>query len=119
MRGHDDLIAMRRAGKVPTHGVSIRVDDEAPWDVGWIANDPRVVTVHIRPDECLDRIDLRCLVGLKVAVIGERLHERSVRAVCGFVTRANAQAVVGLICNHGDAEPSVVFGDVESFKEEA
>jgi hypothetical protein len=69
MRGHETLVAMRRARKRPALGVLIDVGplpvlDHTP------AEFPGAVIVWIEPEDRIDRLDLRCLVGLKATVIG-------------------------------------------------
>lgn len=67
MRGHEALVAMRRAGVTP---LSVDIRDEAP---GWVATEwhhrfPRCAFLAIRPDEPLHSLDLRCVVGLPVQI---------------------------------------------------
>lgn len=102
MRGHTDLIAMRQHRRIPARGVLIEVSNTPAWDVGLMAEAvdlaPDTVLISVRPDENFDRLDLRCVVGLKVLVFGYpgTAHERAIRAVCMACVTGGAARVKGV-----------------------
>lgn len=76
MRGHRHLIAMRRKGKAP---VSVLIDTDGGWP-RWAANDwpfysPAHAFIELDPTDALHRLDLRCVIGLQVHVLGSRTRE--------------------------------------------
>lgn len=87
MRGHEPLIAMRRAGKVPG-AVFIDVDVQpnlrpVPAMLQWQHVNPTLVDIEIAIDEPIHRLDLRFLIGLTVHVSGCEHHRvEGVRDAC-------------------------------------
>jgi hypothetical protein len=89
MRGHEPLIAMRRAGKVPG-SVALSLYAGTPWRT-WAHADPTAFrgfpdaqsTAHVlvEPTDPIARLDLRFLVGLTAWVDGpdtqrvQQLHQ--------------------------------------------
>lgn len=98
MRGHDDLIRMRTRGAKPAGLVF--VDDYAvqPGALNWLAEgfEPRICT-H---GDSLNALDLRFLIGLKVAVTGD-VQER-VRVIAAACRKAGAELVIAS-CGERDA----------------
>lgn len=87
MRGHEKLIALRRAGKRPA--IVFVNDFLCPTD--WFETGDRHVTVSVA-GEALNRVDLRFLVGLTVSATSfEEARARDLLSAC---QRAGA-AVVG------------------------
>ena len=73
MRGHHDLIEMRRKGFIPAYGVEVETDakssgwpEQWPQLHAWIGVHSPMAYVHIGPDERLGLLDLRWAVGLEV-----------------------------------------------------
>lgn len=93
MRGHTDLIAMRRHGVVPrmvyvdTDPGHVRHDHLMPFD-------PDFVQVFVDPKEHANLLDLRCLVGLTVQVSG--LDATRVAAITAACVDAKAGRVIGV-----------------------
>ncbi len=68
MKGHETLIDMRRRGRIPAEGVHVDLSRFEPWFDTLAEQLPGHVTVWISPDDRIDRLDLRCFVGLHVLV---------------------------------------------------
>lgn len=90
MRGQDTLLALRSRGVRPA-AVAIHVARVAPCQSG------AALEIVVAPDEPIDRLDLRALVGLDVIVAAEQEdgHQRTVRALCMAAVTAGAARVVG------------------------
>lgn len=88
MRGHDTLIATRMAGYRPQVPVVLH----CPL-VAWTFQDAPSY-VQIPAAERADRLDLRFVVGLPVAVLGD--DPARVLEVCEAVKSAGAVGVIGL-----------------------
>lgn len=71
--------------------MAIHVSHVAPCQTG------AALEVTVAPDERLERLDLRPLVGLDVIVAAEQEdgHQRTVRALCMAAVEAGAARVVG------------------------
>lgn len=78
MRGHEPLIAMRKAGKLPA-SVWFEVDSGEAWrnwpqylGVNWARFPGKIgsADVLIEPDDSIPRLDLRFVVGMTVHVQG-------------------------------------------------
>lgn len=96
MRGHDDLIRMRTQGAKPSGLVF--VDDYAvkPEALNWLADgfEPRICT-H---GDALKSLDLRFLIGLKVAVTGD--DKNRVRVLAAACRKAGVESVVASCGDH-------------------
>lgn len=83
MRGHQALIAMRRAGAIPDAvwlGTDAALD---PRCTDWLDTTPRHAQLQLDADESPLRADLRCVVGLLVCVTGSDLQRvRQTRDAC-------------------------------------
>lgn len=90
MTGHETLIALRRRGWKPAV-VAIHVDRAQPCQTG------EVLEIVVRPEEPVEQLDLRCLLGLDVVVAAEQDdgHQRTVRALCMAAVNAGAARVLG------------------------
>lgn len=95
MKGHDALIAMRRRGTTPA---VVFLDTEPcfvrAW-ADWQQHTPAAASVWVEPGESMQRIDLRCVVGLPVVVTG--MNAERVRAVADAAAKAKAKAVTGYV----------------------
>lgn len=87
MRGHEKLIAMRKAGKRP----AIVFLNDFPCLTDWFETGGKHVTVSVDGDQ-LNRIDLRFLVGLTVSATS--YNEGRAKALMQVCQSAGA-AVVG------------------------
>lgn len=99
MRGQEHLIAMRRGHRVPAEGVGIEVTpDRGMWPRSQEEADGSRVRLTVDPGESVDRLDLRCVVGLEVVVFAYSCEpcERAVRALCAACVAAGAKVVIGL-----------------------
>lgn len=90
MRGHDDLIRMRTQGAKPAGLVFLDDDAVKPEALNWLEDgfEPRICT-H---GDALNTLDLRFLIGLKVAVNGDELVR--VRALAAACRKAGVEYVV-------------------------
>ena len=90
MRGLDTLVALRSKGVRPA-AVAIHVAQVAPCQAG------DALEIVVAPDEPIDRLDLRALVGLDVIVAAEQEdgYQRTVRALCMAAVTAGASRVLG------------------------
>jgi hypothetical protein len=98
MDGQTALTNLRRDGRVPSVGVVIHVSPLRLW-AGWTEPE-QIGAMHamsVEPGENIDRLDLRCVVGLKVFVSDDphASEERAVRAVCAACVAAGAKVVIG------------------------
>lgn len=109
MRGHEQLIAMRKAGKRP----AIVFVNDYPCRTDWFETDGEHVTVCVAGDN-LDRADLRFLVGVMVSATGST--EARARALMAACQRAGA-AVVGAV--HSIAEQRFGSGWCEAWRNPA
>lgn len=92
MRGHEQLIALRRAGKAPgLVFVHIGRDPMRTWCdwASWSAH----AHLEVDPTESIATLDLRCLVGLTVMVSG--LDEHRVLALHEACVAASAKRAIG------------------------
>lgn len=91
MTGTETLIAMRQRRLRPA-AVAVHVGFDRP------APHPEVLELAVRPDEAMDRLDLRCLLGLDVIVTAdaEEGHQRALRAMCMAAVTAGARRVIGV-----------------------
>lgn len=95
MRGQEELIALRMRRQVP----AVVFADTAEWG-GRLR---READLWIEPNDRIPRLDLRCVIGLHVVVIGE---DRSrVSATVAAMRRANAKRVQSVVmqrCGEGE-----------------
>jgi hypothetical protein len=95
MRGAEQLTAMRRRGYRPPKGVVVCLSSQR---LGKAFADGvealGAASIDIGSDEKLDRLDFRCLLGLKVVVHGD--DEPRVTEAAERIQKAGAAAVVGL-----------------------
>lgn len=109
MRGHEQLIAMRKAGKAPsTVQIFAGLDDSQAWR-DWQVVCPRHAEVEITDDEFLSGLDLRFAVGLKVILVGA--NERRVRAIHAACEAIGAKRVVSAVSD--GRRPTQVFDTAE------
>ena len=123
MTGADALLRCRLAGRRPAQGVLVEIAAKRAQTV--VAAEPErsieddgVALLTVSPDERVERLDLRCLVGLPVAVLAYSDHpaQAQVLAFCQAAQQAGAARVIGLQGNdgplievfrhHADAPPS-------------
>lgn len=93
MRGHEQLIATRRAGLQPA-SVQIALTD-LPLPKWCVVNPGAHAWLHIGTDDSIERLDLRCLVGLLVMVDGH--DEQRVESVHHAAMRHGARRVVSVV----------------------
>ena len=92
MRGHEQLLAMRRRGMVPAI-VFISCDPDTLGEAGdWQARTPEMAAVVIEPADQPEMLDLRFLVGLLVKVDG--LDAERVERVTQACIEAKAARVI-------------------------
>lgn len=100
MRGHEDLIALRKRHRVVSRGVLIEVTTNTATNTGLDNGimDGSAAFISIRPDEPIDSLDLRCLVGLKVLVFAYYWEPlgTAVRKVCMAAVDGGAKRVQGV-----------------------
>lgn len=91
MRGHDELIALRRTGRVP--GLVFLSLERDPWRTwsGW-SEWSRHAHIEVDPAESIATLDLRCMVGLTVLIDGE--DEFRVLALHEACKEAKAKRVI-------------------------
>lgn len=88
MKGVENLIECRKRGLVPTMVVVHLAGDEWPrYDAEWY--------LRAGVDEDLSRVDLRCLVGLRVTVHGPANRADAVKAASAAVMKAKPLCVMG------------------------
>lgn len=100
MHGIRNLEAIRMRGLVPGRGVVILLSQYGPSAYAPMTEEEAsgsIVVLDARPDEAFERLDLRCLVGLKVLVMDDVCcrSERAVRALCMAAVTAGAKRVLG------------------------
>jgi hypothetical protein len=115
MTGLDDLVSLRRAGKAPAFGVLWHLTDQPMPEA-----DPMAMA-YLRADvgERFDKLDLRCLVGLRVTVHGPYMAGERVQAASLAAMKAGASSVLGFASDRPRLEPeNMVFasGDFEWLK---
>lgn len=119
MRGHDQLLAMRRANRRPAAVWITDSDDEYSRVTArdW-ANEPNRtdgrVHAHIRIEatDIPEALDLRCLVGLEVHVSSDRGAARHHR-IFDSVLDAGAAAVIAVIGDEAQMQyrqPEAMYG---------
>ena len=106
MIGLDALVRMRRAGSIPASGVLMHLTDQPLPDA-----DPMEVA-YLRADvgERFDKLDLRCLVGLRVTIHGPYMATERVQAAGLAAMKAGAMSVMGFASDRPKLEPeNMVF----------
>ena len=110
MRGHEQLIALRKAGKAPrTVQIFAGFDHSKAW-LDWHEIGPRHAEVEIADDEFLSGLDLRFVVGLRVILVGG--NERRVRSIHAACEAIGAKRVVSAVTSGGT--PTHVFDTAEA-----
>lgn len=94
MKGHENLIKMRLAGKKPS-AIWVYLRDYPNWDFNWEFACPDKPEVFISPKDNLRLLDLRFAVGLTVHIIGN--DESRTRAVLNALQAANAKRVIAVL----------------------
>ena len=95
MRGHEQLIALRKSGKAPrTVQVFAGLDHSQAWR-DWHEICPRHAEVEITDDEFLSGLDLRFVVGLRVILVGS--NERRVKSIHAACEANGAKRVVSAV----------------------
>ena len=92
MRGHEPLLAMRRAGKQPMH-VELEISTRRPIEWHAFAELQKFPDVVVEPAESPELLDLRFCVGLLVFVRGE--EPERVRRLVLAAESAGASKVFG------------------------
>ena len=114
MRGHHPLIAMRRHGNRP---VSVTISTDGgdamktwrvwPWD--W----PGQACIQIDADETASLLDLRCLVGLPVSVVGcDPVRVDEIAEVC---KKHDASRVISVYLKAGPVYRVTEINDTAGF----
>jgi hypothetical protein len=100
VKGHDQLIAMRRAGAAPSI-VFVETDD-AMWanTRDWHADAPDRAQLRVEASDRPARLDLRCLVGLTVWVNGS--DSRRVFDVAAACEQHKAGRVIASVAGTND-----------------
>lgn len=95
MRGHEDIVRIRRNGDAPS---IVHIDTDEGFDrfgagAHW-PHSPDHPQVHVGPSEATHRLDLRFVVGLMVQVNG--CDPERVEAVTEACIEAKASRVIGI-----------------------
>lgn len=105
MRGHQHLVTMRRAGRIPrdvwVDTVAQTCDPYRDWP-RWSES----AHVLVEPDDSVGRLDLRCLVGLTTWVTGQ--DQERVRAVADACVKAGAGRVMTAVVDCSGVYPETV-----------
>lgn len=101
MIGHEELIALRKAGRVPA-AVMVEIDPPYPLEEHHLG-----VWLTAESSERFERLDLRAVVGLPVFVVGDVAAD--VVRFCDAVMAAHAKAAIGRVGLH-----SVVYAKGET-----
>jgi hypothetical protein len=94
MKGHENLIKMRLAGKKP-NAIWVYLRDYPNWQFNWEFACPDKPEVFISPKDNLRLLDLRFAVGLTVHIIGN--DEARTRDVLSALVAANAKRVIAVL----------------------
>jgi hypothetical protein len=95
MRGHEPLLQMRRSGLRPRTVTLLTAPGWDRWVSNWPAVCPEFPELEIAPDETPERLDLRCLIGLPVHVLGT--DEARVERIAKCAMAAGAQRAMGSV----------------------
>lgn len=99
MRGQEQLIELRKTGRVPrTVQIFAGIDHSKAW-LDWHEIGPRHAEVEIADDEFLSGLDLRFVVGLRVILVGG--NERRVRSIHAACEAIGAKRVVSAVVIDG------------------
>lgn len=93
MRGAESLIALRRKGYRPELGAIVMLHT-GKWKPNDGENQGGAACLDVDAGEPIDRIDLRCLIGLRVAVFGK--DDARVSEFVAAAAKAGAESVIGL-----------------------
>lgn len=91
MRGQDRIIASRLHGRAPAVGVYVEISDSTPWFDWRETKTPGFPVLWIEPGDDPSRLDLRCVVGLRVCVAKE--DHRDWKPVAEACVKAGASHV--------------------------
>jgi len=94
MKGHENLIKMRLAGKKP-NAIWVYLRAYPNWIFNWEFACPDKPEVFISPEDNIRLLDLRFAVGLTVHIIGN--DEVRTRAVLSALVAANAKRVIAVL----------------------
>jgi len=94
MKGHENLIKMRLAGKKP-NAIWVYLRAYPKWDFNWEVFSPDKPEVFIAPEDNIRLLDLRFAVGLTVHIIGN--DEVRTRDVLSALVAANAKRVIAVL----------------------
>lgn len=106
MKGHEQLIALRMAGKRPSF-VSIDAGDRGNENRLWATwqqlglNSAHIV---IEPGDRPGLLDLRCVVGLLVIVQGYEQHQRLIEQTHEACKKAGADRVISSVLGKQNGE---------------
>lgn len=104
MRGHEQLIEMRRAGYVPRVVMLDIGHDKLRMAADWLSLKPQIAYLTIVETETPSPADLRCVYGLLVLVQGD--DRRSVMAARDACIEAKAKRVVATVIETLSSEPN-------------
>ena len=110
MRGHDRIIEARMHGRAPSFGVYVELTAEQPWFDWREAKCPGFPVLWIEPGDEPSKLDLRCLIGMRV-VIGDE-GERDWRPVADACVKAGAADVY--VFRRVDDAMAMVWHDKEA-----
>jgi hypothetical protein len=94
MKGHENLIKMRLAGKKPD-AIWVYLRDYPNWQFNWEFSSPTKPEVFISDADNIRLLDLRFAVGLTVHIIG--WDEGRIRSVLNALVAANAKRVIAVL----------------------
>ena len=98
MRGQQRLVAQRMRGYKPSKGVVVHLSKLHPRVPQFGADEAEaegVIEIEVDERESFDALDLRPVVGLRVAVIDWQENDRALRALCTLIVGAGASEVMG------------------------
>ena len=124
IHGIQELIAIRKRGRIPARGVLFEVASLPAWQTGlleqpWSLSDepidtPDTICLSVAPTAAFDALDLRALHALPVLVFGlaDDAGDRAIRALCMACVTAGAAKVAGLVyrrVSDNASEPDCIF----------
>lgn len=93
-RGGSELIAMRKAGKAPSSEVWVNYGDFIEpfwWKYSNTSTSPELL---VRPEDPIDRLDLRCVVGLNLILFFKDWNSKAAKLFDRLTEYANEVAVM-------------------------